>query len=304
MVTVRRLSGVVPQTPRRRWVIGMVIFAVAYVTLLVAYFYDGQGGAFEGHTDGQPPDGGVLVSVEFNGIDPADRVMLATVGVELDGALQDLDVNGGLLSAPKQDLTIDMGPTTDGGPLVYPAGEAITFKQVRIPTESGSGYIRDWPFDRYRNILLVTDASGAGNESLPVTVSFAGAAQGWHVSADPLDPDAPADSKGLVYSIEFRRSLGVVLFGIAILLVLISLPFLALWVVTNVYRGKRRFEPAFLSWIAALLFAVITIRNFLPGAPPAGSWVDVAVVIWVMIALTTALFFGVGSWWRHSRPDR
>jgi hypothetical protein len=51
-----------------------------------------------------------------------------------------------------------------------------------------------------------------------------------------------------------------------------------------------------------LLFAVITIRNFLPGAPPAGSWVDIAVVIWVMIALTVALFFGVGSWWRYSRP--
>ena len=72
--------------------------------------------------------------------------------------------------------------------------------------------------------------------------------------------------------------------------------------VINVYRGRRKFEPAFLSWIAALLFATMTIRNFLPGAPPAGSWVDVAVVIWVMVALTVALFFGVGSWWRYSRP--
>ncbi len=230
--------------------------------------------------------------------------MLATVGVELDSALQDLDVDAGLFSAPKQELTLTIGPTADGAPQVYPAGQPITFKQVRIPTEPGSGYIRDWPFDHYRAVLLVTDSSAAGTELLPVNVSFGGAAQGWHVSAVALDPDAPADSKGLLYSIEFSRSLGVVLFGAAIVLMLISLPILALWVVTNVYRGRRKFEPAFLSWIAALLFAVITIRNFLPGSPPAGSWVDVAVVIWVMIALTTALFFGVGSWWRFTSPDR
>ena len=115
-------------------------------------------------------------------------------------------------------------------------------------------------------------------------------------------PRAPAGSLGRVFDIEMRRSLGVVLFGAAIVLILISLPFLALWVVINVYRGRRKFEPAFLSWIAALLFATMTIRNFLPGSPPAGSWVDIAVVIWVMIALTVALCFGVGSWWRYSRP--
>ena len=109
--------------------------------------------------------------------------------------------------------------------------------------------------------------------------------QGWHVSAEEADPDAPDAALGRVYEVQMRRSLGVVLFGIAIVLVLVALPFLALWVVINVYRGRRKFEPAFLSWIAAMLFATIPIRNFLPGSPPAGSWVDVAVVIWVIIAL-------------------
>ncbi len=73
MVTIRRLSGAVAQTPRRRWVAGSITFAVAYAVLLVAYFYDGQNGAFEGHTDIDPPSGGVLVTVEFNGIDPVAR---------------------------------------------------------------------------------------------------------------------------------------------------------------------------------------------------------------------------------------
>ena len=34
-----------------------------------------------------------------------------------------------------------------------------------------------------------------------------------------------------------------------------------------------------------MLFAVIPIRNFLPGAPPPGAWIDQALVLWVLIAL-------------------
>lgn len=297
------LSSVVPQTPRWRWVTGIVIFAVAYVVLLLAYFNDGRSGAFEGYTDQVPPAGGVLVTIEFNGIDPAARMMAATVDVDLDQSLMDLNAPIGQLVAPKQALTVIVAPTADGASLTYPAGQPMTLRQIRIPTESGSGFIRDWPFDRYRAELVVFTESADGTQSVPVDLSFGGSVQGWHVTAVEADPEAPAGSLGRIFDIEMRRSLGVILFGSAIVLILISLPFLALWVVINVYRGRRKFEPAFLSWIAALLFATMTIRNFLPGAPPAGSWVDVAVVIWVMIALTVALCFGVGSWWRFSRPD-
>src|SRR6476469_3049320 len=308
MVKVPRLSSVVPQTPRWRWVTGIVIFAVAYAVLLTAYFYDGRSGAFEGYTDKEPAPGGVLVTMEFDGIDPQNKVLMATIDVDLDAALQDPDAPVAQLVAPKDTLSVIVAPTTDGASLVYPAGQPMTLRQVRIPTEPGSGYIRDWPFDRYRTSMVVftEGARGTTNStpaSVPVDVSFGGAVQGWHVSAEEVDPTAPAGSLGRVFDIEMRRSLGVVLFGAAIVLILISLPFLALWVVINVYRGRRKFEPAFLSWIAALLFATMTIRNFLPGSPPAGSWVDVAVVIWVVIALITALFFGVGAWWRLSRPE-
>ena len=297
------LSSVVPQTPRWRWVTGIVLFAVAYVVLLLAYFNDGRSGAFEGYTDQEPPAGGVLVTMEFNGIDPAARLMAATVDIDVDSSLMDQDAPIGQLVAPREALTVIVAPTADGAPLTYPAGQPMTLRQVRIPTEPGSGFIRDWPFDRYRTSLVVFTEGADGTASLPVDVSFGGSVQGWHVSAQEVDPNAPAASLGRVFDIEMRRSLGVILFGSAIVAILIALPFLALWVVINVYRGRRKFEPAFLSWIAALLFATMTIRNFLPGAPPAGSWVDIAVVIWVMIALTVALFFGVGSWWRFTRSQ-
>ena len=52
------------------------------------------------------------------------------------------------------------------------------------------------------------------------------------------------------------------------LAVLITLAVVALFVVVNTFRGRRKVEPAFLAWIAAMHFATIPIRTFLPGSPP------------------------------------
>ena len=166
--------------------------------------------------------------MEFDGIDPQNKVLMATIDVDLDAALQDPDAPVAQLVAPKDTLTVIVAPTTDGASLVYPAGQPMTLRQVRIPTEPGSGYIRDWPFDRYPTSIVVLASTADGKNSLPVDVSFGGSVQGWHVSAEEADPDAPDAALGRVYDVQMRRSLGVVLFGIAIVLVLIALPFLAL----------------------------------------------------------------------------
>jgi hypothetical protein len=59
----------------------------------------------------------------------------------------------------------------------------------------------------------------------------------------------------------------------------------------------------FLGWIAAMLFATIPIRNFFPGSPPPGSWVDVLVVLWVFVALTLALVIGLAAFVTHPRHN-
>ena len=48
-----------------------------------------------------------------------------------------------------------------------------------------------------------------------------------------------------------------------------------------------------------VLFAVVPLRNFLPGSPPAGSWIDQAVVQWVLIGLGTAMTLYIIAWVRQ-----
>jgi hypothetical protein len=63
--------------------------------------------------------------------------------------------------------------------------------------------------------------------------------------------------------------------------------------------GRRKFVPPFATWYAANLFAIVPLRNILPGAPPAGSWIDQALVQWVLLALATAMALYVYSWVRQ-----
>jgi hypothetical protein len=81
------------------------------------------------------------------------------------------------------------------------------------------------------------------------------------------------------------RSASTVAFGIVLLGLMAVTPILVLFVAISAYTGRRKVEPTLTSWIGAMLFAVIPLRAFLPGAPPVGSWIDYLVVLWVIVGL-------------------
>ena len=54
-------------------------------------------------------------------------------------------------------------------------------------------------------------------------------------------------------------------------------------------------------WYAAMLFAVVPLRNALPDSPPIGFWIDVTVVLWVIVVLVASMTLYIYCWWRHVR---
>ena len=55
---------------------------------------------------------------------------------------------------------------------------------------------------------------------------------------------------------------------------------------------------ALTTWYAAMLFAVVPLRNALPGSPAFGSWIDLTIVLWVLVALVVSMLLYIGAWWR------
>ena len=198
------------------------------------------------------------------------------------------------------DTAVRMDPANDLGDLVYPAGKSPA--QVATTIEA-HGDPNNWPFDSYATDTLSADVlvgSGDARKYIPARVEVTGALEGWDVSVKRVGEASQESDRADSVIITLRRAKGPLIFDIGICLVLFSLPALAFAVAIQIALGKRKFVPPFVTWFAAMLFAVIPIRNFLPGSPPPGAWIDEALVIWVLIALVGAMGLYMLTWYRRS----
>ena len=205
-------------------------------------------------------------------------------------------------------LTIDTSvrffPHNDLGDLQYPIGKSPAQVATNIEAHGDPG---EWPFDRYKTDIIQADVLvgvGDNRQYKPARVEVTGLLEGWDVTVQRIgrnaeDAERP-DNRPDNVIITLRRAKGPLVFDLGICLVLITLPTLALFVAIQMLTGRRQFLPPFSTWYAAMLFAVVPLRNILPGTPPAGAWIDQAVVIWVLIALATALVLYIAAWYRHS----
>lgn len=157
-----------------------------------------------------------------------------------------------------------------------------------------AGEIENWPLDHYGSGPVEIELlHGPGNvpERLPVT--FINHLAGWQVSVDGSGP----------YRVNVHRSASAGAFGVVILGVLIAIAGLGLFVAIQTLRDRRKFQPPMTTWYAAMLFAVVPLRNALPGSPPFGGWVDITIVLWVLVALVISMLLYIACWWRHLRPE-
>jgi hypothetical protein len=162
-----------------------------------------------------------------------------------------------------------------------------------------AGHVERWPFDKYLSGPIEVQLFHGGDtqnapELVPLTVIDH--LSGFKVSASK----ASAEN---VYRMTVRRAMSTALFAVVICSVLIAIAAMALVVAVQTMRDRRKFQPPMTTWYAALLFAVVPLRNALPGSPPFGAWVDVTIVLWVIVALVVAMLLYIACWWRHLRPD-
>lgn len=203
------------------------------------------------------------------------------------------------LNVLNTDTSVRFFPQNDLGDLQYPVGKSPAQVATTIPAHGEPG---DWPFDTYTTDTIQADVlvgTGDSRQYKPARVEVTGVLEGWDVSASRVGRDSHDPNRPDNVIITIKRAKGPLVFDLGICLVLVALPTLALFVAIQMLTGRRKFLPPFSTWYAAMLFAVVPLRNILPGSPPAGSWVDQAVVIWVLIGLATALILYVLAWHRQ-----
>jgi hypothetical protein len=161
-----------------------------------------------------------------------------------------------------------------------------------------AGHVERWPFDVYHSgpveVQLIRGTEGRRPPEL-VPSTFIDHLPGLIVSATKVGENES-------YRLNVQRSLSTALFAVVVVVVLITIVVLGAVVAVQTLRNRRQFQPPMTTWYAAMLFAVVPLRNALPGAPPFGAWVDVTVVLWVILALGVAMLIYINCWWRHLSP--
>jgi hypothetical protein len=207
------------------------------------------------------------------------------------------DKNFGVLTT---DAAVRLYPENDLGDLQYPVGKAPAQVSTTIGAQGDPG---NWPFDSYKTDVVAADVftgSGSNREKAPARVEVTGKLDGWDATVTRVhDPDDPNPNVQDNVIITLHRAKGPLIFDVGICLVLIALPVLALWVAIPVALGRTSFLPPMTTWYGAMLFAIVPLRNILPGSPPYGSWIDQAIVLWVLIGLVAAMALFLVGWWRQ-----
>jgi hypothetical protein len=278
---------------KRAGLVSAVAIILVYFASVIGYFWLDSTAAVVEPRDLQNSQETVVL-LELEELRPVDNSVEAAVTVIPDRTLMD---QFGMLS---EDMTIRLYPSNDFGEISYPRGHTPGRENVSMFTFGDADH---WPFDRFTTGTISADVfvgTGAARRYVSSRVEIAGSLNGWDIYVERHAVTGYGDHADDNATVTFKRSSGPLALVAGFVLVLLALPAIALYVAIELLLGRKAFQPAFSTFFAAMLFSVVPIRNVLPGNPPAGSWIDEAVTVWVLIALTLATVLYIVAWARRA----
>ncbi|GAB7146171.1 DUF4436 domain-containing protein [Mycobacterium riyadhense] len=270
---------------------GLLIFIMAYIASTSLYGSAGKGP--HDLTQGQPTAEGTTVSIDLQDVAQSNTVLVTNLSITPGPALLDPRTHG-----LTEDLSVVV--TSTATPTKRTWSKDMLPGTFPVPLTL-SGNVTDWPLDHYISGPITVELfRGPEQVRERAAVTFVDRLAGWQINI----PAPAKDGELAPYRVKLRRSAGTVAFAVVIIGVLVVLAGIGLFVAVQTARDKRKFQPPMTTWYAAMLFAVVPLRNALPNAPPFGSWIDVRIVLWVIVVLVLSMLMYITCWWRHLAPEK
>lgn len=158
-----------------------------------------------------------------------------------------------------------------------------------------NGKVTDYPFDRYTSLMELRVVTADGDLA-PTSVTVYNNDSFIKVNAieDPML--GPIEGTGIDVSVQIQRSTPMVVFAVFIMILMLGLALAAVTAAYFVLRWRRGLVFGACSMMAGILFALIPLRNAVPGGPPIGSVIDYAsffiAEIIISISLISSVVFG------------
>ncbi|HEX7304954.1 DUF4436 family protein [Lentzea sp.] len=199
------------------------------------------------------------VSVFVQKTDASLQEVSAQVEVAPQGALA--DENGW----PRKDITLYTNGVK-GDVLPFKAGKTPSVADLRVAMNDG--VITDYPFDGYQvDFGFTAEVDGA---AVPVNLTLVNADSFFKLT---LAKDETT-SDALMFTAAAKRSTGTFAFALFIMVFMWFLSLAAVIAAWFAVKGRHGLLWPSMSFMGALLFALVPLRNAVPGQPPVGSVVD------------------------------
>jgi fumarate reductase subunit C len=137
------------------------------------------------------------------------------------------------------------------------------------------------------------DNEASDDETVPISVDLYGSIPGLKIEAAKAK-DSDADYVGI--DMKIARSSTVVFFSFFIMFLMWGVTIGVMLLVSSVLLRGRKIEVGMFSFLAALLFALIAVRNSQPGVPPIGTYSDFISFFWAEVILALCLLTLVFTW--------
>lgn len=172
------------------------------------------------------------------------------------------------------------------------AGESAPDAEQRI---TATGSFTNYPFDRYLTDIEVHVASTDGAE-LPVALTVYNTDPFFQISTSQ---GRSPDGTGTVVNLDVHRSAPTLVFAVFIMVLMLGLAAAAAVAAYYVLHWKRGLIFPACSMMAAILFALIPLRNAVPGSPPIGSIIDFGSFFVAEAVISISLISGILLGFRH-----
>ncbi len=263
-------------------VLAVVVVVVAASVLL---YMDQRSSAHRTYTAGAKGAANkIVLAVTVKQVDPANDDLVLSVLPTPEGNLVRPEDD-----TPTKSFVVKLG-TSDPPLLTFPAKKPIAVQTVHASLEN-SGTFTDYPFDSYEGAIGFLAL--AGDQPLPLLVRLR--------DIDPYfvtrAPASVTEGHVVAFQIRISRSRGTLILVWFVMLAMWALALSVLggaWTLISLRKGMV--WPAF-GWMAATMFALVAVRNAVPGSPPIGSLMDYAAFFWaegiIAASLTVAAAFGI-----------
>jgi hypothetical protein len=161
------------------------------------------------------------------------------------------------------------------------------------------GTVTDYPFDRYTGRLEV-HALGPDGE-LPVALTVLNTDPFFSISSNPGPYFKSTTTNGVAVDLGVHRSMPTLIFAVFVMVLMLGLALGAVVAAFYILHWRRGLIFPACSMMAAILFALIPLRNAVPGSPPIGSIIDFGSFFIAEAVISIALISSIVWGFRHQR---